>query len=100
MHPSCCSVLEDEGDLHVDAVVGHLAIADVDLHLVDPGALDLVEGLVGTFDTPLDGIPKLVFDEALISVTFATDMTFSFAIAGRASTLFPIDGLDTSRPSR
>jgi hypothetical protein len=43
---------------------------------------------------------KLVFDEELISVTFATDMVFSLAIVGCALARLTTDERNASRPSR
>ena len=40
---------------HVDPVGHDAAVLDVDLLLLDPGALDVAQGLVGTLDALVDG---------------------------------------------
>ncbi len=51
---------EHEGDLHVDAPFGDLAVLDDHRLLVDPGASDPVEGGRGTADAGLDRVVKAV----------------------------------------
>ena len=91
------SALEDEGDLQVHPVGRHFAIRDVDLHFAHPGAFDLVQSFVGSLDTFRDRILEALtplriassnpsFDDAMISVTFATDMLYLPVDRGRQAT--------------
>lgn len=51
------SVLEDEGDLELHQVGADLAVlVDLDLLVLDPGGLDVVEGLAGAGDALFEGI--------------------------------------------
>src|SRR5829696_7841308 len=50
------SIVEDEGNLHIHLVFGDLIVVDRDAHLLDPGALDVAQGLGGAVDPLMDGI--------------------------------------------
>jgi hypothetical protein len=54
-------VLENEGDLEVDLVANYVAILDHDVHILDPGALYIPEGLCG----PGYGLPDGVLEALL-----------------------------------
>ena len=50
------SIVQDERDLHVDLILRDLVVLDRDPHLLDPGALDVPQGLGGPLDALLDGV--------------------------------------------
>src|SRR4051812_24407374 len=52
------SVGEDEGHLHVHPIGGDLAVLDHDFLVLDPGALDVLEGLGGAVDAHFNGVLK------------------------------------------
>jgi hypothetical protein len=68
------SVREDECDLHVDPVFGDLAVTDHDLLILDPGAFDMAQVLSARAIPWATASSKLTVDDAVISVTRATDM--------------------------
>src|SRR5688572_5656144 len=45
------AVLQDEGDLQVDLVANYVAILDHDVHVLNPGALNVAQGLVGAIES-------------------------------------------------
>jgi hypothetical protein len=49
-------MLEDESNLHMDAVFDDLVIVDYDFLILDPRAFDVFQCLRGAIDTDLDGI--------------------------------------------
>ena len=57
------SIRQDETDLHIDPILGDLAVADHDLLLLDPGALDVPQGLVGPGD-PLGDLTRQRYQAA------------------------------------
>jgi len=71
--------LENESDVLLYAEFADLPlVVDKDLLNLDPGSFDFLEGLGGPGNTGLNGISKLLGDEALISVTRASDVGDSF----------------------
>src|SRR4051794_4957301 len=50
--------LEHESDLQMDPVAGDLAVFHLDRLVFHPRALDVLDGLAGLLDPPLDGILK------------------------------------------
>src|SRR5688572_33495142 len=50
------SILEDECHLHVHAILGDLPLLDLRLLLLDPGALDVSQGLVSTLYPNANGV--------------------------------------------
>src|SRR5215218_6206466 len=44
------SVLQDEGNLQVDLVANYVAVLDHDVHVLNPGALNVAQGLVGAIE--------------------------------------------------
>jgi hypothetical protein len=47
-------IVEHKGDLEIDAIFIDLAVVADDLHLLDPDALHIAEGLLGAFHALLD----------------------------------------------
>src|SRR5215218_8510778 len=45
------SVLQDEGNLQVDLVANYVAVLDHDVHVLNPGALNVAQGLVGAIES-------------------------------------------------
>jgi hypothetical protein len=43
-------LFQDEGNLQVDLVASYVAVLDHDVHVLDPGALDVAQGLVGAVE--------------------------------------------------
>src|SRR4051794_29123140 len=50
------SALEDEGHLHVDLVLGDLAVLELDALVLDPGRGDAAQGLGGALQALTDGV--------------------------------------------
>src|SRR5215471_1581850 len=48
--------LEDERHLHVHAILDDLSTVDLQLLLLDPDALDVLQGLAGAGDPDVDGV--------------------------------------------
>src|SRR5262245_15260621 len=46
-------ILQDKSDFQFHAVLGDFAVLDVNLLILNPGALDVFQGLVGTGDANL-----------------------------------------------
>ena len=64
--------VQDERDPHRDAELGDLVVLDDDALLGDPRALDAVDGLPALVIPTFTASAKLVGDDAVISITFAT----------------------------
>src|SRR6185437_14246112 len=54
--PTASSVLQDESDFQVDAVLGDLSAADRHLLLLHPGAGYVLQRLAGAFYAQLNGV--------------------------------------------
>ena len=53
-------VFEDKGDSHIDLVGCDLIVLNYDVHVLDPGALDVAQGAGGTLDALVNRILKVL----------------------------------------
>ena len=68
-------VFENKGYLHLDTILGDLPVfIDDDFLILDPGTPDMGKSFLGARIPTLMASSKLLVEEALISVTRATDI--------------------------
>ncbi len=71
-------VFQHEGHFERDAISDDLAVVALYFHVLHPSALNVLKGLLRPLDPFCTASSKPFFELAMISVTLATDMTFSF----------------------
>jgi hypothetical protein len=70
--------LQYEGDGHVDLVTGDVPVLDQHVLVLDPCTLYIAQSLCSTFDGRVNRILNALAETALISVTRATVIRYSF----------------------